>query len=166
MDSQWRPQFKQQSVWYRMSLQLPKLLQCHPPLTCSDVKRTSCGRAFSPFVLHSGNFLCRATITAYRLEIAPPGKREEEEEEQGQCPDENDAGGQQEQQHKPGAKMESPCSKPMICRIFFSTSCSMRMKTGAISYVNLHERGRKVSVSLSVPAFSAIHLHVRVGSSC
>lgn len=63
-------------------------LQCHPrlqcliQLTCSDVKRTSCGRAFSPFVFTSGNFFCRATITAYRFEIAPPGKKEE-----GQCPE-------------------------------------------------------------------------------
>ena len=37
----------------------------------------------------------------------------------------------------PGAKMESPLVNPMISLIFAKTACSIRMKTGAISYVNM-----------------------------
>lgn len=33
--------------------------------------------------------------------------------------------------------MDSPSLNPITDRIFLRTSCSMRMKTGAISYVNL-----------------------------
>ena len=61
-----------------------------------------------PCALCWGYSLCRAIIKAYMLEMDPPG-----------------------------AKMESPFSNPMISRIFLKHSCSIRMKTGAISYVNM-----------------------------
>ena len=37
----------------------------------------------------------------------------------------------------PGAKMLSPSVNPIISRIFVRQACSIRMKTGAISYVNM-----------------------------
>ena len=61
-----------------------------------------------PCALCWGYILCLAIIKAYMLFIDPPG-----------------------------AKMESPFSNPMISLIFLKHSCSIRMKTGAISYVNM-----------------------------
>ena len=39
----------------------------------------------------------------------------------------------------PGARMESPSGNPMISLIFLRTTCSIKMKIGAISYVNLEK---------------------------
>jgi hypothetical protein len=83
---------------------------------------------------------------------------------------------QERQRCAPGAKMESPSSNPMISRIFFITKCSIMMKTGAISYVNLWSiwyNSKLIQVRLHVFSLDINHLrknaregdvHVSVGS--
>ena len=78
-------------------------------LTCLEVYMISWPlMARIPCALCWGYILCLAIIKAYMLFMDPPG-----------------------------AKIESPFWNPMISRIFLKHSCSIRMKTGAISYVNM-----------------------------
>lgn len=93
------------SFEFGSTLGAPSFAARSPILTCSEVNRTSCwGSARIPLALYSGNILWRATMSEYKFEMAPPG-----------------------------ARIESPLVKPIMWRIFSSTKCSIRMKTGAIS---------------------------------
>ena len=90
-----------------------RILECefcnYVSLTCLEVYMINCPlMALMPCCLCWGYILCLAIIKAYMLEMEPPG-----------------------------AKMESPLVNPMISLIFAKTACSIRMKTGAISYVNM-----------------------------
>lgn len=90
----------------------------------------------NPFSLYPGNIRCRALRNAYIFEMEPPVTR----------------------MNKiiqflesliyfsnltivlisvPGASMESPVSHPIISRILAKTTLSIKINTGAISYVNM-----------------------------
>ena len=103
---------KQKSCFCAQNLQFQCVsfvaMQKFHSVTCSLVYMTSWGWLRRPEFFTSGRYLCRAHATAYRLLMAPPGEN-----------------------------IPSPSSHPMNSLILVRTISSIRVNTGAISYVNL-----------------------------